>query len=311
MKNMQSLFLSKNSNIKQIFLYLISLILIVSLIYYFILSLNFYNFISFLISFVISYLMSNFVLNKFKFSNNRFIKFLQKFIIINLIIIVGILVFNYFNINLITEVSYSNNDAPFRGGELKNVKSENKITFTGTMEDIKTGKQYYVPSPDNTFVNCPLEPGDEPIPLVDLLQALFSLNLLEIFIIAILILIVFNRYFYKFNMGFISKLVSKYLPDNYPRVAVFKKYTKNSIEYNNKFTTIMFILLSVLLILVKLGNLYVTIELNNNIEDYVLVYHYLKYIKKGSILIIGLPNNFLIKNINNINNKTIIRATKG
>ena len=73
----------------------------------------------------------------------------------------------------------------------------------------------------------------------------------------------------------------------------------------------MFIVVSILLILVKLGNLYVTIELNNNIEDYVLVYHYLKYIKKGSILIIGLPNNFLIKNINNINNKTIIRATKG
>ena len=129
--------------------------------------------------------MSNFVLNKFKFSNNRFIKFLQKFIIINLIIIVGILVCNYFNINLITEVSYSNNDE--HSWELKNVKSENKITFTGTMEDIKTGKQYYVPSPDNTFVNCPLEPGDEPIPLVDLLQALFSLNLLEIIVLLILI----------------------------------------------------------------------------------------------------------------------------
>ena len=37
----------------------------------------------------------------------------------------------------------------------------------------------------------------------------------------------------------------------------------------------MFIVVSILLILVKLGNLYVTAELCNNIDDYVLVYNHI------------------------------------
>ena len=69
----------------------------------------------------------------------------------------------------------------------------------------------------------------------------------------------------------------------------------------------MLIIVSVMLLFVKLGNLYVKKELYNNIDDYVLVYDYIKNIKKGSILIIGLTNNLLIKNRNNINNKTIFR----
>lgn len=48
----------------------------------------------------------------------------------------------------------------------------------------------------------------------------------------------------------------------------------------------MFIVVSILLILVKLGNLYVTAELYNNIDDYVLVYNHIKGIKKGSIFIL-------------------------
>ena len=48
----------------------------------------------------------------------------------------------------------------------------------------------------------------------------------------------------------------------------------------------MFIVVSILLILVKLGNLYVTAELCNNIDDFVLVYNHIKGIKKGSIFIL-------------------------
>ena len=76
----------------------------------------------------------------------------------------------------------------------------------------------------------------------------------------------------------------KYLPNKY--IDWFKKYSTSSIKYNDKFTKIMFIYVSILLILLKLGNLYVTAELYNNIDDYVLVYNHIKGIKKGSIFIL-------------------------
>ena len=51
---------------------------------------------------------------------------------------------------------------------------------------------------------------------------------------------------------------------------------------------------SIFLILIKLGSLYVTAELCNNLDDYVLVYNHLKNIKKGSLFIIIALNNKLI-----------------
>ena len=48
----------------------------------------------------------------------------------------------------------------------------------------------------------------------------------------------------------------------------------------------MLIIVSVMLLFVKLGNLYVKKELYNNIDDYVLVYNHIKGIKKGSIFIL-------------------------
>ena len=72
-------------NIKQNCLNAISLILLVCLYYYFITDLNIYKFIGISISFVISFLISTFVLNNFKYSNNIFVKLLQKFVIYNVI----------------------------------------------------------------------------------------------------------------------------------------------------------------------------------------------------------------------------------
>ena len=104
----------------------------------------------------------------------------------------------------------------------------------------------------------------------------------------------FNRFFYKFNVNFIFNLVKKYLPTKF--INWFTKYTNTSIEYSNKFTTIMFIVVSILLILVKLGNLYVTTELYTNIDDYVLVYNHIKNIKKNNTFIILNAVSFITFN---------------
>ena len=60
----------------------------------------------------------------------------------------------------------------------------------------------------------------------------------------------------------------------------------------------MFIVVSILLILVKLGNLYVTAELCNNIDDYVLVYNHIKGIKKA-----GSGTMFILLSLNSKNLK--------
>jgi hypothetical protein len=139
------------------------------------------------------------------------------------------------------------------------------------------------------MINCPIEKGDDSIPLVDILEGIVEANILEIGYIIILILIVFNRFFYKINVDFIKKLVNKYLPEKY--TAWLYKSTNTSVEFNNKFTTIMFIVVSILLILLKLGNIYVTAHLYNNIDDYVLVYNHIKKHSDVGCVIILLFNN--------------------
>ena len=102
-------------------------------------------------------------------------------------------------------------------------------------------------------------------------------------------------------LQFDAILLNKYLPNKI--TAWFNKYTQNGIEFSNKFTTIMFILVSIILILTKLGSLYVSAELYNNIDDYVQVYNHIKNITKSSLLIIVLKNNLINKNKLNVENK--------
>ena len=66
----------------------------------------------------------------------------------------------------------------------------------------------------------------------------------------------------------------------------YNKYTQTTVEYNEKFTKIMFIFVSVMLIILKLGNLFITAELGYRIDDYVLVYNHFKGINKSSLFII-------------------------
>lgn len=72
-----------------------SLIFIVCLLYYFIMDLTYYEFIGISIGFVYSFLIHIFVLDNFKYSNNIFVKLLQKFVMYNICIIIGIIIFYY------------------------------------------------------------------------------------------------------------------------------------------------------------------------------------------------------------------------
>ena len=62
----------------------------------------------------------------------------------------------------------------------------------------------------------------------------------------------------------------------------YKKATDKSIDYNNKFTNVMFIIIIIILLLFKLGNLYISAELSFHIDSYVSVYNYMKDITKSS-----------------------------
>jgi len=143
-----------------------------------------------------------------------------------------------------------------------------------------------VPSPDINIINSPLEINDDTIPLEVLLNSLYSLNLLELFLFVILLLLLVNKYFYKFNMENIYKLIRKIMPVKFMKW--YEKSINKSIEYNTKFTNIMFIIIIILLIVLKLGNLYISSELSVNTDTYVQVYNHLKNTTKTSILILGL-----------------------
>ena len=326
------------NNIKNHILNVISLILIVCMIYYFIIGLTIPRLLAVTISFIIS--SSAFIIfNKTKFSKNKIIKILQKFVMFNIVFSFPIFVSIYFNITVFQNVCWVTSATEAEGDIMVHVVAgivaaklgavaykEDQGTpallrrrlitagafalsgLIGVVVGIDGGKailktlnilenvQGRGPSIGDNLINCPIEAGDKSIPLIEILQGLFSLNVLEIVFIIILLLIVFNRYFYKFNVEFILKLVNKYLPN---KITVwFKKYTNTSVKYNNKFTTFMFIVVSILLILVKLGNLYVTAELCNNIDDYVLVYNHIKGIKKA-----GSGTIFILLSLNSKNLK--------
>ena len=144
------------------------------------------------------------------------------------------------------------------------------------------------PSPDSNLINSALENGDQLIPLVGLLLNLVTLNLLELIVFITVILLVFNRYFIEIFKDFISKILNKYMPAKYHYL---NKFLQKSNEYNTKFIKFLIAFLIVLLLLMILINLYICSELYTGIDDYVLVYNFIKKISKSSILLIIRDRN--------------------
>lgn len=77
------------------------------------------------------------------------------------------------------------------------------------------------------------------------------------------------------------------------------------IDYNDKFLNIMRIISFTMIILIKLFILYLSADLYYNIEDYVVVYNYLKKINNPSFLLL-----FTISNRLNTINKYRIYSSK-
>ena len=131
-----------------------------------------------------------------------------------------------------------------------------------------------IPTPDSSLIPSMLENGDENIPLIKLLESLEILNVLEILLIIALIILLFNKNIFNMNIKIISYILNKYIPIKYHNK--INTILNKGKEYNKKQINIFIVLIIILLLILKLENLYISLELNNNIADYVLVYNFVK-----------------------------------
>ena len=139
-----------------------------------------------------------------------------------------------------------------------------------------------IPSPPrrgaDDFINSVIESGDLDldIPIVSILHDLISLNYVELFVICLLIYLFIYHYVNKYtstlNQKFRSKLFSYF---NYK-----SKQTESNIEravnYNERFIIIMLILTFILLLIIKIGHIFISVHLFQSIDSYVQVYNSMK-----------------------------------
>ena len=148
-----------------------------------------------------------------------------------------------------------------------------------------------------SFIDSPFE-GEDFNTIIEVLKNLLFLDGIEGLYILLLILIICFKYLYKFNIKLLNKLVllipNKYLPNK------LKNGISNvdkAVEFNSKFYDTMFIIVLILLLLTKLLHFYYSSELYSNIDDYILVYN---YIKKSNLLLLVIPllnNKFKFKGL--------------
>jgi hypothetical protein len=134
-----------------------------------------------------------------------------------------------------------------------------------------------IPSPDLFVANSPLESNDVSTPLEQLLGVIVSYQMLELFLLFLLFFLLFIKFFYKKNTDLVSLFVNKFMPNKF--VIWYNNIMQWSTDFNDKFNTILFIFISILFILIKLGNIYACTELYSNIDTFVSVYNYYKGIK--------------------------------
>jgi hypothetical protein len=337
-------------------------ILLFGFIFLFFSNSNWENFFKFILSFITSFVVFYFVFNKFKYSNNLFIRFIQKFVLYNICFIFAVSLASYIDFSLFNTIfcdpiegDINNNNDNNHANQEENKNVQIKFEISMPKDVFKTGLKVVgdvlshhsvdygasaaggaaasaaakaasglpltqrvlvaggtavavsggviigkkvghaianntdiveivknhpysdpnvdrIPSPDsNFFINSPLENGD--IPLIELLESLILLNILEIILIAILILILFNKKISDFNKKIISNAIKKYMPVKYHHyIKIFDK----GVEYNNKFMSIMLVIVIMLLLVFILGNLFVSCELYGKIDEYVLAYNFFK-----------------------------------
>lgn len=136
-----------------------------------------------------------------------------------------------------------------------------------------------IPSPDDTnfSINSPLDEAD--IPLLGLINSILNLNIIELIIIIFILLI---KYQDKIKKIFLNKIIF-YINNNIPALKKAKyvrvsHFLNSLLIVNSRFNKIIIVYFIILLILIKILNIYFLYNLNLGIDDFVLVYN---YIKKG------------------------------
>ena len=314
------------------------------------------SFLSLIFSFLISFVISNFILNKFKYSENIYIRFIQKFIIYN-IIFTFVIIFAFYFLSLFNLIPtiYSSSGDEFINNKIieDNTINKDKDILKVTNETDATNKDYYsfkisknlvnntlqnvnlasqtifnnivpnlgsgsaagaaaaatikatnglpplqraglvsgaslltatstnlginignvlskniniketiknsshansnpdrIPSPEPSFINSTLENtiGEITSPLQDLLMYSFALDIITLLFNLIILLIIFNRYIYSFNLNFINFIITKYISIKIKNW--YNKHLNTNIDDNNKFVLFMFIFNSIFLVLV-------------------------------------------------------------
>nr|WVH38279.1 hypothetical protein [Trametes maxima] len=132
-----------------------------------------------------------------------------------------------------------------------------------------------IPSPDTNFINSPLEIET---PLGNLVDVIFSYNMLELIIIILLLYIIFNRN--------ILIVISKYIPIKYNNLKII---VNRGINANTKIMNFVIIILVLLLLIFKIVNLFFSYELSNNLDNYVNIYN---DIKNSLVVITTLRKTF-------------------
>jgi hypothetical protein len=130
-----------------------------------------------------------------------------------------------------------------------------------------------IPSLEPNIINSTLENNDLTSPLQDLLIYSFALDICILLSIVTLLVIIFNRYVYSFNLNFINSILNKYIHIKWSNW--FNKKLNTGIDYNNKFVLIMFIINSIGLILMIFLKIFITSELLVNIDSYIAVHNYI------------------------------------
>nr|YP_011014451.1 hypothetical protein V2724_mgp28 [Pallidohirschioporus biformis]WQA11104.1 hypothetical protein [Pallidohirschioporus biformis] len=148
-----------------------------------------------------------------------------------------------------------------------------------------------------SFINCPLESNELALrtPLEILLKCILSFNILEMILGIFIFILLFNRFIYNNNVRIISKYLNKYNNNKFVNWRLRTKFLNKSLNYNNNFITILFIIIVILFIIFKLINIYFSAELYLNTKDYVNVYNHLRGIDKNSIFIFLSLNNKIFK----------------
>lgn len=186
---------------------------------------------------IISFAISMFISDKFKLSNNKFIKILQKFVFINSILIIIGLILYLFDVSIFNTV--------------------------------------FCDSDSESFIHSVLE--DSEIPLIMMVNGLCYLNYIEFSLILSLFSLLFRKHLNRKLKRLILKLKNKYIKNkevesiNDENVSLNKAF--NTVD---KYTDYLIVFIFICLFWIKFINIYFSSNLAENIDSFVKVYNHIK-----------------------------------